>query len=165
MSDPSLPLPVRVEAMAVVWEEEEVGVFFWAAPSNEQLFHRTRQFMGWLPASLRAALNCPFLAKTQKLKHLLALEPCYSSPVPSSAPSPCSATCWSLAATTTGDPLNLVKLTFKNKLRIFPAPLSSLVWRKVQTVLSSATVHLYLHKEKKFIWKLKWLSASRCSCK
>lgn len=43
-----------------------------AAPSNEQLFHQTRPFMGWLPASLRAALNCSFLAKTQKLKHLLA---------------------------------------------------------------------------------------------
>lgn len=83
MSDPSLPVPVRVEAMGGVCGMR--GAFFWAAPSNEELFQRTRQFMGWLPASLRAALNCPFLAKTQKLKHLLAREPRSSSLVPSSA--------------------------------------------------------------------------------
>lgn len=67
MSDPSLPVPVRVEAMRGRWRGGGGGGhFFWAAPSNEQLFHRTRQFMGWLPASLRAALNCLFLAKTPK---------------------------------------------------------------------------------------------------
>lgn len=65
--------------MGFVRECVRMLLAFWATPSNEQLFHRTRQFMGWLPASLRGALNCPFLAKTQKLKHLLAHEPCYSS--------------------------------------------------------------------------------------
>lgn len=83
MSDPSLPVAMGAGGAGGGGAE---GVFFWAAPSNERLFHRTRQFMGWLPASLRAALNCPFLAKTQKLKHLLAHEPCSCPPEPSSAP-------------------------------------------------------------------------------
>lgn len=39
------------------------GLFFWATPSNEQLFRWSRHFMGWLPVSLRPVLNCPFLAK------------------------------------------------------------------------------------------------------
>lgn len=85
MYDPRLPVPVRVEVMAAcvcVCMCVSVRLACGAAPSNEQLFHQTRQFMGWLPASLRAALNCSFLAKTQKLKHLLARGPGSASSAP-----------------------------------------------------------------------------------
>lgn len=59
---------VRVGACVCMRELGRCAFFFFlgSSVSNEQLFYRTRQFMGWLPASLRAALNCPFLAKTPK---------------------------------------------------------------------------------------------------